>query len=136
MKKKVGFIMAVMLVLSIALTGCTPGEEKDAKVRDLGFSILSEEVIPEELLSIIETRNTEAFTLTYTDAEYLYICIGYGPMDSNGYTIIVDELYLGERAIHVDTELLGPSKDKRDNEVSYPYIVIKTEKLDNPVIYK
>ena len=49
----------------------------------------------------------------------------------------MNELYLTENAIVIDTELKGPEKGEETGvEKSYPYIVIRTEYLENPVIFQ
>ena len=110
--------------------------EENVKLRDLDFTVLSEEKIPEELKSIIEEKKAQPFKLTYSDNEYLFICIGYGEQATGGYSIAVNELYLTDSAIHVNTQLLGPENSERGSNVpSYPFIVIKTEFLDQTVIF-
>lgn len=83
-------------------------------------------------------KKTEAFKLTYSDKEYLYICIGYGEKETGGYSIAVNELYLTDNAVYVETELLGPGPENKTNNPtpSYPYIVIKTEYLEQTVIFE
>ena len=58
---------------------------------------------------------------------------------SGGYSITVNDLYLTENAVYVDTTLLGPdpaeSAGIKKNTPSYPYIVLKTEFVDKPVIF-
>lgn len=127
--------MAAVLVVLCMLTGCDMLSMERVKLRDLEFVILSEEVLPAELKTIIEERKMEPFKLTYADADALYICIGYGEQESGGYSITVDELYLTDTAIYVETTLLGPDSSRTANKVaSYPYIVIRTEALDENVI--
>ncbi len=127
--------MAAVLVILCMLTGCDMLSMERVKLRDLEFVILSEEVLPAELKTIIEERKMEPFKLTYADADALYICIGYGEQESGGYSITVDELYLTDTAIYVETTLLGPDSSQTANKVpSYPYIVIRTEALDENVI--
>lgn len=88
-------------------------------------------------MSIIEEKKKEPFQITYTDKEYLYICTGYGEQATGGYSIAVNELYLTDTAIYVSTSLLGPeSADKNNATPSYPCIVIKTEYLDQTVIFE
>lgn len=119
------------------LSGCTFLSEERIKLRDLDFTVLSEEKIPEELMSIIEEKKKEPFQITYTDKEYLYICVGYGEQATGGYSIAVNELYLTDTAVYVSTSLLGPeSADKNNATPSYPCIVIKTEYLDQTVIFE
>lgn len=135
MKKK-GFVLAVLL-LSLLLTGCTMLSEERMKLRDLEFTILSEEKIPEELKTIIEEKKPGEFKLTYSDNEHLYISIGYGEQSTGGYSIAVNELYLTDNAVYVNTSLLGPEASEKSNQTpSYPYIVIKTEYLDETVIFE
>ena len=127
------FVFAVAFLMS--MTGC--GSTEDLKLRDLEFTILSEEKIPEQLASMITEKKEEPFQFTYSDNENLYICVGYGKQESGGYSIAVNELYLTEENIHVDTNLLGPESAEKSNKVpSYPYIVIKTEYLDKTVIFE
>ncbi|MCM1043886.1 MAG: protease complex subunit PrcB family protein [Candidatus Gastranaerophilales bacterium] len=127
----------VMLLIVGILAGCTFMSDERLKLRDLDFTILSEEKIPAELAGIIEEKKAEPFKLTYSDNDYLYICIGYGEQETGGYSIAVNELYLTDNAIYVNTTLLGPdASDKSNPSPSYPYIVIKTEYLDETVIFE
>lgn len=135
MKKIV--IMILTTVMLFSLGGCSMLSEENVKLRDLDFTVLSEEKIPQELCTIIEEKEGGPFKLTYSDKEFLYICIGYGEQATGGYSIAVNELYLTDNAIYVNTELLGPEPSEKGNKVpSYPYIVIKTEYLDETVIFQ
>lgn len=119
------------------LTGCTMLSEERIKLRDLDFTVLSEEKIPQELMTIIQEKRKEPFKLTFSDREHLYISIGYGEQATGGYSIAVNELYLTDNAIYVNTSLLGPdSVAQGEKTPSYPYIVLKTEKLDETVIFE
>lgn len=135
MKRTIVLMVSVMLM--IVFTGCTMLSDERVKLKDLEFTILGEEMIPQELLSIIGEKKTEPFKLTYSDRDYLYICIGYGEQATGGYSIAVNELYLTDTAVYVSTELLGPDASAKKNPVtSYPYIVIKTDYLDQTVIFE
>ncbi len=127
---------ALLLGISMLLfTGCGFMTSESVKVRDLEFTILSSSLIPEELTALLEEKGGEPFQFTFRDKDNLYICIGYGARDTQGYQIVVEELYLTEGAIHVSTTLLGP-KEKGETAVNNPTIVIKTENLQEPVIYR
>lgn len=134
--KKMGLrIMGMVLLAALFLTGCQMLSSEKVKLRDLDFTIQSEEMIPQELLKMLQERQEEPFKFTFTDGENLYICIGYGKQDRGGYSITVDALYLTEDAIYVETTLLGPEEGQNSAKVaSYPYIVIKTEALEQTVI--
>ena len=121
----------------LLLAGCAILSEEKVKLRDLEFTVLSEEKIPEELMAILEEKKSKTFQITYSDNEFLYICIGYGEQETGGYSIAVNELYLTETNICVDTSLLGPeASDKGNKTPSFPYIVLKTEFLDKTVIFE
>lgn len=126
-----------MAATTLLLAGCAFLSEETIKLRDLDFTVLSEEKIPEELLTIIEEKKAAPFQITYSDNEYLYICVGYGEQETGGYSIAVNELYLTEANICANTSLLGPdASDKANRTPSYPYIVIKTEYLDQTVLFE
>lgn len=132
-------ILAVLLCLGTlcGLCSCSLMSTEEVKLRDLDFTILGEEMVPQELAVMIEERKADAFKMTYSDNENLYICVGYGQQETGGYSITVDELYLTEEAVYVQTTLLGPDVSEKGNKTpSYPYVVIKTEYLDLPVICK
>lgn len=122
------------------LTGCSivgAGNENADKVRDLEFTVAGDGDVPEELLNMINEKKQESFKLTYSDDQGLYIVNGYGTQESGGYSITVEQLYLSENAIIFDTELMGPAKGEEvSKEPSCPYIVVKTEYLEEPVIFQ
>ena len=131
-------VAAAMLLLCVVLTGCGMSGERNIKLRDLDFTVLSEEKIPEELKTVIAEKGSEPFRLTYSDNQNLYISIGYGEQKTGGYSIAVYELYLTDDAVHVSTSLLGPDitgQKSGAGKPTTPYIVIKTELLDKTVIY-
>ncbi len=134
MSHKLRLIMAVILIISMSIfTGC----REEEKIRDLDFTVVSPECLPEELLVEIESKKQEEFGFTFQDGNYLYLCVGYGQQSTGGYSICVKELYLTEKSIVLDTTLLGPNrtKDKEVKTDSYPYIVIKMEYIDAVVIF-
>ena len=119
------------------LTGCSVEKENQDKVRDLEFTVVGEADLPEELKNLVMEKKAAPFKLTYSNDQGLYIVVGYGEQATGGYSISVNELYLTENSILIDTELKGPEKGEDVGaEKSYPYIVAKTEYLENPVIFQ
>lgn len=119
------------------LCACSMSKEDGEKVQDLDFTVVGEKEIPPELLAMIEEKKTTAMKHTWTDDGYLYVIVGYGEQKTSGYSISVDEFYLGKNAVYVDTSLIGPSKEETVNEtLTYPYLVIKTEKREEPVVFR
>ena len=126
-------IIMTAVLGALLLTGCGLLSKENVKLRDLDFTVLSEEKIP-----VIAEKGTEPFQLTYSDNQNLYISIGYGEQKTGGYSIAVDALYLTDDAIHVSTSLLGPDitgQKEGAGTPSTPYIVLKTELLDKTVLY-
>lgn len=135
MKRKVSLLILVVLVLSI-LQGCSLGSVSKDKVRDLEYTVVPTEDLPEELKTIIEEKKTQPFQLSYAAGDDLYIAIGYGEQPTGGYSIVLEELFATEDSVIISTNLLGPDKDEQvENVITYPYIVVKTEFLDLPVEY-
>lgn len=132
MERKKGLIVVfTALFMSMCLTGC----KEEEKIRDLDFTVVAGDCIPKELITEIEGKKQEEFHLTFKDKDYLYLCVGYGKKEMLGYSICVEELYLTQSSIVLDTTLLGPKNTKESTGESYPYIVIKMEYIDATVIF-
>lgn len=139
MSRKLVMIGCLLLwVLTVHfLTGCSVEKEQQDKVRDLEFTVVVEEETPGELAQIISEKKAASFKMTYSNDQGLYIVVGYGQQPTGGYSIAVKDLYLTENSIVIDTELTGPGKDDAAGvEKSYPFIVVKTEYLENPVVFQ
>lgn len=129
--------LLLWVILVRFLTGCSVEKQHRDKVRDLDFTVVAEEEIPKELKQIVEDKKAASFRMTYSYEQGLYIVVGYGEQPTGGYSISVRDLYLTENSIVFNTELAGPGKDDEVGvEKSYPYIIIKTEYLENPVVFQ
>lgn len=126
----------LVCLLCMSVFACAKKQDAMEKIRDLECTVIAEENLPEELLAMIEQKKAEAFKITFEDKGFLYICIGYGTQQTGGYSIALNNLYETANALYVDTNLIGPSPEEKSNQVaSYPYIVIKTEFIDKPVVF-
>lgn len=107
------------------------------KIRDVDYTVVTKENIPEEVLREIDKRKEKEFRMTFRDGENLYICLGYGEKDRGGYSISVMELYEAKNGLYVQTELVVPEEEKPVDRVvpTYPYSVIKTEYQEKPVVF-
>lgn len=132
-------------VLSVCLTcllcflvyACGQKQDPMEKIKDLEYTVIAEDNLPQELLLKIEERKENAFKLTFEDQGFLYICVGYGAQQTGGYSIAVNDLYETSNAVYIDTNLIGPSPEEKSNRVaSYPYVVVKTEFLEKPVVFQ
>ena len=141
-KKTGGKVLLVVALLTWVfvvrfLTVCSVEKDELEKVRDLEFTVVGEADLPEELKNVIGEKKTAPFKLTYTDDHNLYIVVGYGEQESGGYSIAVKELYLTENSVVIRTELLGPEKgEATGTDPSYPVLIVKTEFLEEPVVFQ
>ncbi len=131
------FGLAMWVLVVRTLSGCTVNGDNGNKVRDLDFTVVADTDIPQELKQVIAEKQQSPFKLTYSDDKNLYIVVGYGKQASGGYSIAVNDLYLTDNSIVLDTELIGPDKgENTGTEPSYPFIVIKTEMSELPVVFQ
>lgn len=131
------FPLCCLLSLSLALllAGCAKNTSPEKK-GDLDFTVVAGTDIPADLQELIDDRLAEPFELTYSDGAYLYIVKGYGQQESSGYNIIVNDFYQSSDSLVFDTELLGPKKNEETvGTPTYPYIVIKAEYMEQPVVF-
>lgn len=106
------------------------------KTGEIDYTIVTGSSIPKDLQSLIDDRKKESFELTFSEHSYLYIVKGYGKQKSGGYSIKINKFYEAKDALVLDTDLLGPNaEDNVSKKPSYPYIVLKTNFLEEPVIF-
>lgn len=130
--------LSVCLICLMCMSVFACGRKQDAmeKIKDLECTVIPEDNLPEELFGMIEQKKEDAFKLTFEDQGFLYICVGYGTQETGGYSIAVNDLYETANAVYLDTNLIGPAPEEKGNPVaSYPYIVVKTEFIDKPVVF-
>lgn len=133
--KRIFSVLAVCL-LCMVVAACGRKQDPMEKIKDLEFSVIAEDKLPEELLAMIEEKKAEPFKLTFQDQGFLYICVGYGEQETGGYSIAVNSLYETGNAVYIDTNLIGPGPEEKGRLVpSYPYVVVKTEFVDKPVAF-
>ena len=99
--------------------------------------VVPEREIPEELQELIRDKQKNPFKLSYSADGCLYIVVGFGQKETGGYSVQVNELYLTENAIVIDTDLLGPAQNEEVSQApSYPYVVICTEDRQESVVFR
>ena len=123
-------------LLLLVLTGCISRPQKIPKLRDLDFTVLNKEDVPEELEEQIIQEQHIPFRLTYTDQGKLYIAEGYGAQLKTGYSVEVKEVYETENAVYFHTNLLGPEKGEETKDITtFPYVVIMLDAVDKTVVF-
>lgn len=136
--KSVKIVCAVVIfLLTIQISGCEGNYKGSEKGLNLEYTVLGETKIPEEFLGQIEEKKAEKFELTYRDNEYLYIAKGFGEQKTSGCSISVTNLTCEDQTIYFESKLVIPQEKENLNSISsFPYIVIKTELIDFPVVFR
>jgi len=130
-------LLATVIFIGGFLAGCGSEEISREKVCDLSYTIVPEREIPPEFMTVLEEKKHNPMELTFMDGTELYLAVGYGAQKTTGYSIGVEELYLTDNAICLDTTLIGPGQEEKVTETeSYPYIVVKLEAREEPVIFQ
>lgn len=122
---------------SVLVMGCKITDINSDKVSELDFTVVEDKDLPVELKKLIDSKKENTLRMTYTTKDYTYIVVGYGTQETSGYSIKVNDLYLGKNAIYVDVSLMGPAADETVSQTkTMPYIVLKIEKRDETVIFR
>lgn len=131
------YALCLCILIITAIVGCSKKETDSDKMKDIEFTVVDDINIPDELKSIIDGKKTDAFQMTFTAGESMYLAIGYGEQKTGGFSIKVDGLYMAKDGIHIITNLLGPDKEEKvSKKASYPYIVVKIKTIEAEVIYE
>lgn len=141
MKKRLLIKAALFLVLLfclILLVGCERKEERVKK--DIEFTVCSRENLPEELYAIIEEKKDKVCKFTYTNGSFMYIVVCYGEKERENLNVVVNDLFMTSNAIYIDTTLKTDATTATDSVATgdysmYPYIVLKCQKYDVPVVF-
>lgn len=134
-----GVLSWMFLGIAVSLLVCGCGIEKTDgnKVKDLEYTLVEEEDIPDELLAKIEEKKAVDFKMAYESDDSLYVVRGYGEQATGGYSIQILDFYLTKNAVIFSAHLIGPSKDEIKNPApSYPYVVLMTKNLHKNVIFE
>ncbi len=136
-KNAIIFLLLTITLAATLLTGCKVENTDIKKIRDLDFTVVEDADLPGELKEIIDEKKEQPFKLSYSNKDNLYIVVGYGKQNSGGYSISVDSLYLTKNAIYINTNLIGPSKEDAVSQgVTYPYVVVKLEYMEEKIVFE
>jgi len=131
------FMSVAVLMTSVLVMGCKITDINSDKVSELDFTVVEDKDLPVELKKLIDSKKENTLRMTYTTKDYTYIVVGYGTQETSGYSIKVNDLYLGKNAVYVDVSLMGPAAEETVSQTkTMPYIVLKIEKRDETVIFR
>lgn len=129
-----------MFFMVFLMTACSGSNQKEVR-KNIEYTVCDTTRMPDELHSIIEEKKAKPFKLSYISGEYLYIAVGYGEHSRANYGVTVNDLFLTENAIYIDADLSTNDQTQTDAQQAagepsmYPYIVVKCEKIDKPVVF-
>lgn len=124
-------VIAVLLSGMCVLPGCSLKGINNTKKEEIDYTVVEDEDLPAELKKLIDEKKGSTLKMTYTTKDYTYMVAGYGTMTTSGYSISVNDVYLG------DLSLAGPkTQEPVTQRATTPYIVLKTEKREEPVVFK
>lgn len=127
----------ILLACVCLICGCSAQKNATKKLRDIEFTVVKDEEVPQELASMIAEKKKERMKLVYTDEAYLYIVEGYGTKPTSGYSVMADACYETENTVCFHSQLLGPKEGEKIFETeSYPYVVIKIEKIEKHIVFQ
>lgn len=130
-------VLTVVVGLSL-FAGCSFYKVKEDG-EALTYDICDDTMLPEELLSVINSKKEEPFNLTYSNNTYTYIVICSGRQNRDDVGVVVDKMYMDENAIYIESVLrqtATPSDAASKDTVSYPYIVLRIARTTTPVVFK
>ena len=135
-RKNVVLIFFLCSVLG-TLSGCKKNKAEPRE--DIAFTVKTQ--LPDALSEMIEEKKQHAFQISYETKEHLYIVVGYGAHDRANLQVVVEELFKTDRAIYVKTNLETCEATSADAQVvgdasMYPYIVIRCERIELPVLFE
>ena len=129
---------ALCLVCLLLLAGGCRAERIDRNgEKELAYTVMKTEDIPEEVMKTMEEQGEEPYQLCYQDGEVLYLMRGYGKQETGGYSIQIESLSSSGATVIFRTKLLGPqSREEQKSDGSCPYIVVRTENQELPVLFE
>lgn len=132
MNRIVGIVLLSGLVL--LMNGCVVYNKEETSV-EMPYEVLSEDEIPVELKMKLDETKTGSVRMTYETSDALYIAVGYGEKDQEGYEISVDSVMSSEHFLYIHTTLTGPREEAKQKVKSHPYLVIKCQQIEKTVIF-
>ena len=130
------FRVLLVCLLCAGVIACGARQDPMEKIKDLEFTVIAEDKLPDELSVMIEEKKPSLCKKTFQDQGFLYICVGYGEQETAGYSIAVNALYETANAVYIDTNLIGPGPEEKGKLTpTYPYIVVKTENVNKSVVF-
>ena len=126
----------MLLIFLLMAGGCSLVIIEEGERTPLAYTVVETAELPSSAQEMIQEKKDRDFQMTYQKGDTVYLIRGYGKKMSGGYSIQVAELSVSSTAVFVKTRLIGPEKENQSGAPSYPYIAVKTEYREEPVIFE
>lgn len=126
----------MLLIFLLMAGGCSLVRIEEGERTPLEYTVVETEELPSSAQEMIQEKKDRDFQMTYQKGDTVYLIRGYGKKMSGGYSIQVAELSVSSTAVFFKTRLIGPEKKNESGAPSYPYIAVKTEYREEPVIFE
>ncbi len=128
-------LLALCMWMAVLLSGCSGTGDGQGERKEIEFTVMESEKLPQELREAIEKNKAQEIRMTYTDGGFMYLIRGYGEQETGGYSISVSECTEDEERIYFDTRLIGPQEQKKHRDApSYPCLVVKIEAREKEAV--
>lgn len=140
MKRRI-LVLAAAFLLLLVCGGCSASVIKSGEGRDLDFTVVGRSELPDEVEAVLDEKLGTSFQTACQYGESLYLLCGYPAQEAGDYSIRVNRLAATEDAIYFQAELTGTDgsaagEGQETAGRSAPWIAVKTEYLDLPVIFE
>ena len=126
----------MLLIFLLMAGGCSLVKIEEGERTPLAYTVVETAELPSSAQEMIQEKKDRDFQMTYQTGDTVYLIRGYGKKMSGGYSIQVAELSVSSTAVFFKTRLIGPEKENQSGAPSYPYIAVKTEYREEPVIFE
>ena len=126
----------MLLIFLLMAGGCSLVKIEEGERTPLAYTVVETAELPSSAQEMIQEKKDRDFQMTYQKGDTEYLIRGYGKKMSGGYSIQVAELSVSSTAVFFKTRLIGPEKENQSGAPSYPYIAVKTEYREEPVIFE
>lgn len=126
----------MLLIFLLMAGGCSLVKIEEGERTPLAYTVVETAELPSSAREMIQEKKDRDFQMTYQKEDTVYLIRGYGKKMSGGYSIQVAELSVSSTAVFFKTRLIGPEKENQSGAPSYPYIAVKTEYREEPVIFE
>lgn len=126
----------MLLIFLLMAGGCSLVKIEEGERTPLAYTVVETAELPSSTQEMIQEKKDRDFQMTYQKGDTVYLIRGYGKKMSGGYSIQVAELSVSSTAVFFKTRLIGPEKENQSGAPSYPYIAVKTEYREEPVIFE